>query len=277
MHIRRLSVLPAILLGLVLLAAGCGKEKEKPAIEPEPQPAKAKDKEKPPPPETPKADEPAFTVSAIAITEECLKDAAGTEKKYKDKFIAVEGTVSLATQNSVRKTGSITLVGHRPPPDPKTGVSLPLQVRCAVKPEKAGTVGLLGKGQRVRVKGRFGSVSGGDVTLEKCDYEELTSAITPRRTAEEITKEFLADKEAASKKYLEKEVILSGTISDLSANSGLFKVVLEGTDMARVECNFDHEDEFKTLKKGDKIRIKGEAYLFLGKRLIVNSAFLVQK
>jgi hypothetical protein len=279
MHPRHPLTLLALLSALLLV--GC--RKETPIIEPgvDPQPSKdatAKDKktvrdsgkrETPP-----KVDPPPVSVSALALTEAFLTDAKKAEAKYKDKLLAVEGTVASARQNKVQKMGEVTLRGHTPKPDPDTGASLPLQVKCHVKPAVAGRVGLLGKGQRVLVTGRISNVSAGDVTMMDCVFEEQTRANTSRVAAEDISKQYASDKEEAAKKYQDKELIVRGTVEDLIAKDGNFSVKLAGADKVRVACSLE-EDEFKTLKKGDKVVIKGEVALFDSGEVVVTSAFLL--
>src|SRR5262249_17836414 len=155
------------------------------------------------------------------------------------------------------KTGTVTLRGHAP----KLAPDLPLPVRCLAKPSVAGGVGLFGKGQEVVVTGRITDVSAAAVTMTDCTFEEQTRANTTRLTAEATSKQYASDKEEAAKKYQDKELIVRGTVEDLVAKNGLFSVKLAGADKVRVACSLE-EDEFKTLKKGDKVVIKGEVALF---------------
>ncbi len=121
-----------------------------------------------------------------------------------------------------------------------------------MKKSLAGRVGLLGKGQKVRVKGKFYTGALGDVNLEDSEYEELTPSSVPRLTAETLAKEFTADENMAAKKYGNKEVIVQGTIMDLVEKDGLFSVKLPGNGKVRVSCTMLAEDEFKTAQEGRK-------------------------
>jgi hypothetical protein len=112
------------------------------------------------------------------------------------------------------------------------------------------------------------------VRLSDCDYEELTPRSTPTVTAEAVMKEFAADTSAAAKKYLDRDLIVRGTVVDLIATDGSFLAKLAGEGLFRVSCSMD-EDEFKTLKKGDKVTIKGEAGIFNQNELTLVSAFLL--
>jgi tRNA_anti-like len=274
MHVLRISVLPFVVA--LLIAAGCSKEK------PAPEPAPDKDStevrktpDKVTPPVEP-VQPPIPTKSAIQLTELLHKDRAKAEKLYLTKVIAVEGAVAAMSRNSVKKTGSVTLMGYRPPPDPKAeGESLAFQVKCILKPEALIKVGLLAKKQMVRVTGRFASHSAGDITITDGDLEELTSGILPRLTATAITKKFI-DKDPVVKDYLDKEVVITGTISDLLEKDGGYTVRLAGEGRTRVACALE-EDEFKTLKKGDFVTINGEVSEFVSDELIVLLAFLANK
>jgi hypothetical protein len=278
MHERPSSALLTLLAGL-LLVHGCDRSKPVgPAAEPGSTKLPVAIDEKTPkadaektPVESPKADRPAYTMTAIGITEEFVKDRVAAEKKYKDKLLEVEGTVSTASQNKVRQTGSVVLSGYKE----KRDDPLPRQVVCVVKQPLAGRVGLLGKGQKVRVKGRFHNHDAVAVTLTDAEYEELTPSSVPRLTAEALAQEFSDNKEAAAKKYGDKDVIVEGIVVDLVEKDGQCSVKLAGTDNVRVSCTTLFEDEFKTLKKFAKVRLKGEVSLFDSRELIINSAFLV--
>jgi hypothetical protein len=267
----------ALLVGVLLLVSSCGKDRP---TAPSPEPGSTKlmvtAKESKPEPgkspvEPPKAERPAYTVTAVGITEEFAKDRKPAEKKYRNKLIEVEGTVSSASQNRIRQEGKVELMGFKEKPDDL----VPRKVKCIVKQSLAGRVGLLGKGQKVRVKGRFDTIDGGDVCLKDAEYEELTPSSVPLLAAEALAKAFTEDKNEAAKKYGNKEVIVEGIIVDLAEKDGQFSVKLAGNDNVRLSCTMLHEDEFKTLKKFVKVRIKGEVSLFDSREVTIDSAFLV--
>jgi hypothetical protein len=276
MTLRPFSALLALLLALPL-TAGCGKDKATPS--PEPTSPKAAEPDKTPKGdaekatgEVPKEHQAAYSVTAARITEEFHKNAVAAEKKYQGKLIAVEGTVLSTYQNSVRQIGGIVLTGS----NPKSDVRFPLQVSCDLKKKFVARVGLLGKGQKVRVKGTFANASGGNVTLMEAEYEELTPSSLPRLMAETLAKEFAADFNAAQKKYGDKEVIVTGMVIDLLVKDGERSVKLAGNDKVRIACVMD-EDEFKSLKKGEKVQIKGEVFQFVAGEVVILSAFLIGK
>jgi hypothetical protein len=261
---RRIVCGSALLLGL-LIASGCRKsepdvktapEKTPPAVvkaKPEPAP----EKEKKPVVEPPKA----LQVTVDRLMDD-FKDRPKAERKYKGKLLEVEGKVASS------KTGSVTLIGKKP------ADLLPPEVRCKMSPAFAGKAGLVAKGQTIFVKGRFADFSAGNVTLDDCEYAEPVAS-PPRVTAEALTKAFADDMQAAEKKYLDKDVIVSGTVIDLEEKDG-FAVKLAGFDKSRVRCMLDSPDDFKLLKKGDKVTIKGEVTLLV-REVVLTTAFLVQK
>jgi hypothetical protein len=267
MH-RRLP-LPLLALLLGLLAAGCGKEKPAPEKEPivtstpplkEESPAKDAPAEK-----VESVERPAFTVTAAGLADQFAADAAKAEKKFAGKIIAVEGAVESARQSIVKGTGEVTLGGKG-----KGGSSF--GVTCQVKKARAGMVGLLSNGQKVRVTGRFVEGGATNARLIECDYEELTPSSTPTVTAEALSKEFKDDSDAAGKKYNNRDLIVRGTVAELVTDG--FWVRLAGTGALHVACVVE-EDEFKSLKKGDRVRIKGEVGVVNNSGLILVSAFLL--
>jgi hypothetical protein len=277
MYMQRHAGILAILVGL-LLVYGCGKDKDTPAPAPQPDVPKTVPSEQPPkddtvktPVEPPKGVRPAYTVTAIGITEEFGKNRMAAEEKYTDKIVQVEGTVSSVTHNSVQRKTDVSLAGYK-----TAGEPLAQQVVCIIKKSLVGKASLLGKGQQLIMKGKFDSDSGGNVILKNVEYKERTSSSVPRMPAEQLAKAFADDKAAAAKKYAEKEVIVEGTVIDLMDNGVECVAKLAGTRNIAVTCTLD-DDEFKTLKKGEKVQIKGEVSLFSGKAVKILPAYLVNR
>jgi len=79
----------------------------------------------------------------------------------------------------------------------------------------------------------------------KRDIQSETAAFTV--TAKDIAAEFAADVNNSNKKYLEKPVAVSGTVTSVKDK----EVILDNT----VNCNFLVADA--TLKNGQKVTIKG--------------------
>lgn len=96
-----------------------------------------------------------------------------------------------------------------------------------------------------------------DVQASKADFKLTTS---------QIVNEYLADKDAANKKYLaadgeSKILVVTGTVQKISTNMNGQQVVLlkEKTDKAGVSATFAIETSAKaeTLNVGEKVSVKG--------------------
>jgi lysyl-tRNA synthetase class II len=88
-------------------------------------------------------------------------------------------------------------------------------------------------------------------TREQNPDFELTSA--------QIVKEFSDDEQAASKKYNDKIVLVSGKINEINLSSST--VFLDASDaISAITCSFyaDESSQLKTLKVGDVVKIKGK-------------------
>ena len=81
---------------------------------------------------------------------------------------------------------------------------------------------------------------------------ETAVALTAMRLASEYEK----DEAIANKKYLDKAVQVSGTVSEVSFNQQNKPViVLLGADMSGVQCTL--QENAGNIKKGDSVTIKG--------------------
>jgi hypothetical protein len=79
-------------------------------------------------------------------------------------------------------------------------------------------------------------------------------------SAIDLVQAFNENEEAANQKFLNKVIVVSGTIADIKTDSNP-TLQLEGTDLlSGVTCSF-YEDEvakLKTLKAGDQVILKGK-------------------
>jgi hypothetical protein len=85
-------------------------------------------------------------------------------------------------------------------------------------------------------------------------------------TADWLTREYARDGQAADSRYRDKWLLVEGVVADLEQpKSGAECVVLEGAGTKdgkrlRIKAAYpaDRKKDFAALKKGDKIKIKGE-------------------
>jgi len=223
---------------------------------------------------------PDFTLTAESFAKEYLVDAKAAEGKYMGKAVELEGQVESA--NPVINTGlEFFLEGAKKSPD-----DLGVKVRCLPAPAVSSRMPWLGKGQKVKVIGTVGPLQGGlFVFVGDCQVTELEPSKTPQVTAEQVTADFAKDPEAAKDKYVgkqayEKEILVEGTIADLVKKGDFYLVKLGGANPdLRVSCMIG-KLEFDDLKKGQKVRVKGNVAGFgqedKFKELKIDSAFLLK-
>jgi hypothetical protein len=212
---------------------------------------------------------PAVAVKADELAKAYADDAKAAEAKYKDKSLAVEGIVSNA--NQVVTPGKIVLNGYKKSPKDVVG----MDVYCTVKPDQLDKAVLLSKGQKVKVTGRSPAANSLGVYLQDCDVTALGPSTTLEVTAEQLTGEYAKDKDAADKKYREKEVIVSGKVADLTKERGFQFAKLAGVSPWVVSCTIS-ADDFGQLHKGDQVRIKGDCSVAHDNQVGVNTAFVLK-
>jgi hypothetical protein len=89
-----------------------------------------------------------------------------------------------------------------------------------------------------------------DTHDEKADFE--ISAVA-------LTRAFTLDEEASNKKYVDKILQVSGTISEVDFNS--YSIILDAADpLASVTCSFYKEEAaaLAQLKRGNTVSVKGK-------------------
>lgn len=79
-------------------------------------------------------------------------------------------------------------------------------------------------------------------------------------TAEQLQKEFESNEEGASKKYMDKVIEVSGTVSGVSTNEKRTDISLETPDpmtAITIQVLPDEKEKAAKLKEGDKVKLKG--------------------
>jgi hypothetical protein len=252
-----------VLAAGLILAAGCGKG---------------------PGAEGPPAAAQAGTATTIALTSEQLAreyktDRAAADGKYKDRWLVVEGPLEDAT---LFPAGRVLAHVAGLAADPKTKTT-GLGVRCEFVPAAAARVTDLTRGQRLKCKGRCaGAAHRGFVELTECELLEVGPDPTLAVSAVQLTREYARDEKAADARYRGKFLLVEGIVRELREKADAFSIVLEGFDetalspvRVAVACPAERKEEFAHLKRGNKVKIKGECGgNFLGE-VLVGSARLV--
>jgi hypothetical protein len=245
------------MLGAAMFLAGCGQSGKGTVT----TPAKKADASR-------KTD---FTSSALDLAKEFLANDKAAADKYKDKVLEIEGTVNTANP-IICRPGSFVLTGAKKAEKDIVGLDL----HCACLPAYQDQVALLSKGQKVKVKGVFAGSNPLAVYLMDSEYTELTPATNIVVSAAELSGDFAKDKESADARYRDKEVIVTGDVTNLVERDGFYLVKLTGAKPPLlVSCTMGKE-EFGRLKKGQKVRIKGNCSLFSDNEVTVNTAFLLK-
>ncbi|MBO0699204.1 MAG: hypothetical protein J2P46_12480 [Zavarzinella sp.] len=190
-----------------------------------------------------------------AYAAEVKKDEKAAAAKYKGKTIELSGTVS----NVARNFGGDVFISL---PSKTAGI---LGVSCFLKDKNV--FGKVVKGQEVTVRGRYPDLPFGTQILN-CELVKVGPSPALTYTAEELAKEWAKDKEAATKKWKDKVLIVSGEIGDTKSNDvGAISVFLKAGDKHRVDCGFTafEKDIAGKLKKGDKVKVVGEFFEFESK------------
>ncbi len=182
------------------------------------------------------------------------------DKKYKDKYLEVEGVVQ-----SGLTTGSKDKLAVAVPGDPDKAVLI-----CDMSPDAQKTFRELGKGQKVKVLGKEYLSIPGTVYLNDCSYTEAEPNPAARVKAKDLGAEFgKGDGGPAAKKYAGKdfshptELIVEGVVQDVAESKGpefLGLVVnLDAGMQEPMACQIDTSDvdAAKQLKKGDTVVLKG--------------------
>jgi hypothetical protein len=203
-----------------------------------------------------------FTLTSEQLAREFDSDKVDAEKKYKDKWIEVEGPMENVT---VLPSGdvNIRLTGFRLDPKKLMGHS----IRGA--PPAAETEKLKGltRGQKVKLKGKFDSEAlGMFVDLVPCEVVSIGPDPALPVTVDQLIQDYARDVKAADARYKDKWLLVEAVVFELKGTkSGADSVVLEGAgekdgNLLRISAAYpaDRKNDFAALKKGDKVKIKGE-------------------
>lgn len=264
--VRRL-VPSVVLLGIVLLAAGCSKDSPAPTNK---DGSGDGGKEK-------TSDKVDFTLTSEQLAKDYETDSAAANKKYTGKWVEVEGPTQFVL---VLPGGdvNISLVGFKRDPNKFGGHT----VRGIPPAEEREKLKGLVPGQKVKLKGKVDRETAGEyIELVPCAIVSIGPDPAIPVTADQLTEAYAKDTKAADAKYKGKWLFVEGVVLELRPNEA--SVILAGTGKKdgkalRVSASYpdNRKQDFATLKKGDTARIKGECDgEFLGS-ITLNSAGLVK-
>jgi Leucine-rich repeat (LRR) protein len=190
--------------------------------------------------------EPAFSMTAEMFAAEC-KDRKAASDKYKGKVIELSGVVKSLDSN----------------------FSEDVYVSLAVDKDITGVMCYMATpepwakvvpGQKIKLKGKFPEDAFG-AALVHCVFVDTGTNPAITMTAQQLAKEYAADKEAANKKYNEKYLILTGEVVDRQFNSaGAASMTLKVDGKVRVKVSFTAFDKgaVKPIKVGQQLKVVGQ-------------------
>jgi hypothetical protein len=199
---------------------------------------------------------PAFKVTAEELFAEARKDVTAATKKYKGAVIEVSGEPTNFDRSGDKSTIILQV----------SGVPVPVGVLCIVNTNEAWAT--IAHGQVVKLKGKCINVDISGkltdcVTLDNCVVVDAGKERPVKVDAEAFTKEYLADKQAAAKKYDKKWLIVEGQYVGQLEENGLPVVKLKGADKLDVKYHVSvfEKSYIANLKPGDKVKFMGQAHI----------------
>jgi hypothetical protein len=210
---------------------------------------------------------PAFTGSSDDFVKEILVDEKAAIAKYEKKWIVLEGK-SDYTVKSESAPGTIYLDSYYDQKSKHLG-----NVGAEMAEGEWPRVDGLTHGQPVKIRGLFRNSINGTVQLENTKVLDVGPDPAVVVSAAQITKEYADNKQIASDKYSRKQLLVEGVV--FSADAAKRTLVLEGFDAAaakpvRVEATLEYAraPALGSVKKGDKVTIKGMGELYDGEGVV---------
>jgi hypothetical protein len=84
-------------------------------------------------------------------------------------------------------------------------------------------------------------------------------------TARELYEAFKQDEQKANKQFLEKIILVSGTVDNVQVTDSTVSLLLNGDEMGGVNCSVkkSRDDELQIPSKGATVKVKGRCVGFL--------------
>jgi len=202
---------------------------------------------KPAKPENPATSVPGFTVRAVEFGAEVNKDAKAATDKYKGAVIEISGIVE-SVQSAAEQSVIVLDV-------PKNSIGVP----CHTNVKEVWTTIL--PGQFVKLKGMCPDKLERSGHLLDCVVVDAGKDRPQIVEAEAYVKEYLANREAAAKKYNDKWMIVEGEFLRQGEEEGVLTAWLKGDNKLNVKCHFGFENKRTVdgFKRGAKVRFAGQA------------------
>jgi hypothetical protein len=212
-----------------------------------------------------------FSLNAEPFAKEFTADQEIAKSKYEDKVVELTGKVN--DVSGFYGTRIVTVIIGR------VGVSGTF-IQCFLAPEYKAKGLHLSINQKVRITGGF-ECAPVYIVLGNCKLEELSKSEILHIRSGDLIKEFSKDPKAATEKYRDQWVIVSGEVEDLPQDGGFYKAKLKGDGKKWISVTFAppwQSDEQSFLKKGQMVRLRGQFPLQFtdNKEIALYGGFIVE-
>ncbi len=249
MSVRPLLALTTGLLLVGLTAPGCGKKEELPAKGAAQGDGGGKGE-----PASKALGKPDVTMDAAAWHAEFKKDADAARAKYKDKVIELSGTVDAVMPSPFGDSGNVFLEV------PKETIGVQCRT-TEVKPWKK-----VSPGSKVKIRGKVSEFGRGELVQAEIVEAGLNPGVVI--SAEQLAKEFVADRAAARKKYHDKWAYVTGDVLERTSEKYCWVLLkLKGEGDVTVNCCFGegaYKKPVEPIKAGSKVDVFGRLSVYDG-------------
>ncbi len=209
---------------------------------------------------------PALPVTADQLARDFQSDEKAAAGKYRDRWLVVDGVYKEAYEKKAEggETRMVYFADYSNPETRHTSF-----VGCKVAAASYPAFDGLTPGQKIKVRARCTAGAYSSVSLADGELLEAGPDPAVRLPAAQLAREVAADGKAAAARYNDRWLLVEGTVWQTSTKDRP-AITLEGADEKaakpfRVTALFkgDRETEPAKVKKGDKVKLKGRAALYL--------------
>ena len=189
---------------------------------------------------------PDFVLTMESLADEFRADKKAAHAKFVDKTVEVTGQM----REPITKIQFSMGIPAK---------SLGVIISCDVLPEDSRKMLLCSPGQKIKISGKcVGLSSSSNVLIQECSLVELEPSTPIVTDAESIAKDFERDPAAATAKYKQHIVVVSGWLDEAVDTAPGSFAKLKGTGKVRVSIQVD-QNEFLELRefKGKRVEILG--------------------
>jgi hypothetical protein len=205
---------------------------------------------------------PDFTLTVDELDEATKEERkrVGADSKYTGKLLELSGLVEFPIVDDGNQSPIFTLKSAKLP----TGLDTTFSITCVC--DDRSLYGALGRDQTVLVRGWYDE-SG---QLKSCRVVEKGPDTRVQVTAEQLAADFTTNREAAVKKYFDRTLVLTGTVTKIKPHGEGLTInchELKGDGKTVVEVRYNKPAVADQYKVGDTVKITSSMLLSGGAAL----------